>query len=110
MTATIRNRIKCHRRVRAGDLVPHELNFRLHPEHQKAAFQVASVRGHRLKSEAFPAGLRRPDEFLSLIPISELTDIMPSGGLCRGAPSIDNRDVPILSQPFIFPPGARSPS
>src|SRR5207253_4924324 len=40
MTATIRNRIKCHRRVRAGDLVPHELNFRLHPEHQKAALQA----------------------------------------------------------------------
>src|ERR1022692_2359969 len=35
--ATIRNRIKEHRRVRAGDLVPHELNFRLHPEHQRAA-------------------------------------------------------------------------
>ena len=40
MTAPIRNRIKCHRRVRAGDLVPHELNFRLHPEHQKAALQA----------------------------------------------------------------------
>src|SRR5260370_41455462 len=40
MTATIRNRIKCHRRVRAGDLVPHELNFRLHPEHQRAALQA----------------------------------------------------------------------
>ncbi len=40
MTAAIRNRIKCHRRVRAGDLVPHELNFRLHPEHQKAALQA----------------------------------------------------------------------
>ena len=25
----IRNRIKSHRRVRAGDLVPHELNFHL---------------------------------------------------------------------------------
>jgi hypothetical protein len=33
----IRNRIKGHRRVRAGDLVPHELNFRLHPESQRAA-------------------------------------------------------------------------
>src|SRR5205807_548819 len=37
MTTPIRNRIKCHRRVRAGDLVPHELNFRLHPEMQRAA-------------------------------------------------------------------------
>jgi len=40
MTAAIRNRIKAHRRVRAGDLVPHELNFRLHPEQQRAALQV----------------------------------------------------------------------
>src|SRR5438270_12088445 len=36
-TAPIRNRIKAHRKVRAGDLVPHEWNFRLHPENQKAA-------------------------------------------------------------------------
>jgi hypothetical protein len=36
----IRNRIKAHRRVRAGDLVPHELNFRLHPEKQRAALQA----------------------------------------------------------------------
>src|ERR1700720_3019500 len=35
--ASIRNRIKGHRRVRAGDLVPHELNFRRHPEAQKQA-------------------------------------------------------------------------
>jgi hypothetical protein len=34
---TIRNRVKTHRRVRAGELVPHEFNFRLHPEQQKAA-------------------------------------------------------------------------
>src|SRR5437868_8903879 len=40
MSEPIRNRIKNHRRVRAGDLVPHELNFRLHPEHQKAALQA----------------------------------------------------------------------
>src|SRR5438105_9784558 len=40
MIAPIRNRIKDHRRVRAGDLVPHELNFRLHPEHQRAALQA----------------------------------------------------------------------
>ena len=33
----IRNRIKTHRKVRAGDLVPHEWNFRQHPEAQKAA-------------------------------------------------------------------------
>src|SRR5215216_1430979 len=33
----IRNRIKGHRRVRAGDLVPHEWNFRTHPELQRTA-------------------------------------------------------------------------
>jgi hypothetical protein len=38
--APIRNRIKAHRRVRAGDLVPHEFNFRLHPEQQRAALQA----------------------------------------------------------------------
>jgi hypothetical protein len=32
-----RNRIKGHRRVRAGDLVPHEMNPRLHSEAQRAA-------------------------------------------------------------------------
>src|SRR5438477_8454588 len=34
-----RNRIKEHRRVRAGDLVPHELNPRTHSEAQKSALQ-----------------------------------------------------------------------
>jgi len=36
MTDSIRNRIKAHRRVRAGDLVPHELNYRHHPQRQRA--------------------------------------------------------------------------
>src|SRR5450631_4866196 len=36
----IRNRIKSHRRVRAGDLIPHELNFRHHPEAQKSALDA----------------------------------------------------------------------
>jgi hypothetical protein len=40
MQEGIRNRIKEHRRVRAGDLVPHELNFRLHPDLQKTALQA----------------------------------------------------------------------
>src|SRR5262249_15619486 len=35
-----RNRIKSHRRVRASDLVPHELNFRLHPDCQRAALHA----------------------------------------------------------------------
>ncbi len=37
---TIRNRIKEHRRVRAGDLIPHELNWRKHPKHQRAALEA----------------------------------------------------------------------
>jgi hypothetical protein len=40
MSEAIRNRIKAHRRVRAGDLLPHEWNFRLHPELQRAALQA----------------------------------------------------------------------
>ena len=40
MFTPIRNRIKAHRRVRAGDRVPHELNFRLHPDVQHAALQA----------------------------------------------------------------------
>jgi hypothetical protein len=36
----IRNRIKSHRRIRAGDLIPHEWNFRAHPEHQKATLKA----------------------------------------------------------------------
>jgi hypothetical protein len=40
MSSFIRNRIKCHRRVRAGDLLPHELNFRLHPDMQRSALQA----------------------------------------------------------------------
>jgi hypothetical protein len=40
MPDPIRNRIKAHRRVRAGDLVPHEFNFRTHPELQKRALQA----------------------------------------------------------------------
>jgi hypothetical protein len=37
MKPTPRNRIKRHVRVRAGDLVPHELNPRTHPDDQRAA-------------------------------------------------------------------------
>jgi len=35
----IRNRIKAHVTMRAGDLVPHDLNFRRHPDTQKAALR-----------------------------------------------------------------------
>src|SRR6516162_5425730 len=40
LSMNIRNRVKSHRRVRAGDLVPHEWNFRLHLELQKAALHA----------------------------------------------------------------------
>ena len=40
MHASIRNRIKEHRKVRAGDLVPHEWNYRFHPEGQRAALEA----------------------------------------------------------------------
>jgi hypothetical protein len=36
----MKNRIKDHRRVRAGDLVPHELNPRTHSEAQRVALQA----------------------------------------------------------------------
>jgi hypothetical protein len=36
----IRNRIKAHRRVRAGDLVPHEFNYRVHPSNQELALRA----------------------------------------------------------------------
>jgi hypothetical protein len=35
----LRNRIKAHRRVRAGDLVPHELNPRRHSDAQRAILE-----------------------------------------------------------------------
>src|SRR5262245_58582720 len=40
MPTPIRSRIKSHRRVRAGDLIPHELNFRLHPKRQRSALEA----------------------------------------------------------------------
>jgi hypothetical protein len=40
MSSAIRNRIKGHRRVRAGDLVPHEWNYRFHPPVQREALQA----------------------------------------------------------------------
>jgi hypothetical protein len=40
MNATVRNRIKAHVRVKARELVPHELNARMHPEVQKQALRA----------------------------------------------------------------------
>jgi hypothetical protein len=36
----MKNRIKDHRKIRAGDLVPHELNPRTHSDAQRAALQL----------------------------------------------------------------------
>ncbi len=47
-THSIRNRIKGHRRVRAGDLVPHEWNFRVHPEMQRGALLAYELPDGRL--------------------------------------------------------------
>ncbi len=38
--SAIRNRIRRHVRVRAGDLVPHELNARRHPQAQRRALRA----------------------------------------------------------------------
>jgi hypothetical protein len=43
MSATVRNRIKAHVRIRAGDLVPHDLNARVHSEAQRQA--LAAIYG-----------------------------------------------------------------
>src|SRR5260370_19018612 len=40
MTEPRRNRIKGHRQVRAGDLVPHEKNWRRHPAEQRHALEA----------------------------------------------------------------------
>ena len=39
--ATVRDRIKSLRRVRAGDLIPHPKNWRRHPAGQAAAMRAA---------------------------------------------------------------------
>src|SRR4051812_37747345 len=41
MKKPIRNRIVDHVQVRAGDLLPHPLNFRRHPEAQRAALAAS---------------------------------------------------------------------
>jgi hypothetical protein len=56
VTKPIRNRITAHVQVRAGDLVPHPLNFRRHPDDQRAALTASyeeigfarSLLGYRL--------------------------------------------------------------
>ena len=70
----IRNRIKCHRRVRAGDLVPHELNFRLHPDLQRHALRALYEQvGFARSLLAYPL----PDGKLKLIDGHLRRDISP---------------------------------
>lgn len=60
----IRNRIVEHRRVRAGDLVPHELNWRQHPQQQRLALQdIYTEVGFARSLLAYPL----PDGRLQLI-------------------------------------------
>ena len=60
----IRNRIKSHRRIRAGDLVPHELNFRRHPHWQARALRAVYEEVGFARSLL---GYRRPDGKIQLI-------------------------------------------
>lgn len=39
-SAALHNRIREHRQVRAGDLLPHPLNWRRHPDAQRAALEA----------------------------------------------------------------------
>src|SRR5262245_20652905 len=70
MKKAIRNRIVEHVQVRAGDLVPHPLNFRRHPDGQRAALTASyeevgfarSLLGYRLpdgKIQLIDGHLRR---------------------------------------------------
>jgi len=74
MLSPIRNRIKSHRRVRAGDLVPHEWNFRLHPDDQKAA--LAAVY-HQIGFARSLLAYELPDGRLKLIDGHLRRDIDP---------------------------------
>jgi ParB-like chromosome segregation protein Spo0J len=64
MNTPIRNRIVDHVTVRAGDLVPHPLNFRQHPQHQREALAAS------LQEVGFARsllGYRLPDGRIQLI-------------------------------------------
>jgi hypothetical protein len=83
----IRKRIIGHTEVRAGDLVPHPLNFRRHPEAQRAALadslaelgDIRSLLGYRLpdgRIQLIDGHLRRdldPDRLVTV----ELVDLTP---------------------------------
>jgi hypothetical protein len=60
----IRNRIVAHVTVRAGDLVPHPLNFRRHPAGQRAALEDSLAELGDIRSLL---GYRLPDGRIQLI-------------------------------------------
>jgi hypothetical protein len=60
----IRNRIVGHTAVRAGDLVPHPLNFRRHPARQRTALTDSL---HELGDIRSLLGFRLPDGRIQLI-------------------------------------------
>jgi hypothetical protein len=83
----IRKRIIGHTEVRAGDLVPHPMNFHRHPESQQAALadslaelgDIRSLLGYRLpdgRIQLIDGHLRRdldPDRLVTV----ELVDLTP---------------------------------
>jgi hypothetical protein len=64
MNTTIRNRIVGHVTARAGDLVPHPLNFREHPEAQR---QGLAASYEEIGFARSLLGYRRPDGRIQLI-------------------------------------------
>jgi hypothetical protein len=84
---SIRNRIVGHAAVRAGDLVPHPLNYRRHPARQRTALKdslselgdIRSLLGYRLpdgRIQLIDGHLRRdldPDRTVTV----ELVDLTP---------------------------------
>jgi hypothetical protein len=64
MTPPIRNRIIEHVAVRAGDLVPHPLNWRRHPQGQRRALEDSL---HELGDIRSLLGYRLPDGRIQLI-------------------------------------------
>jgi hypothetical protein len=85
--STIRNRIVGHAQVRAGDLVPHPLNYRRHPARQRAALRdsleelgdIRSLLGFRLadgRVQLIDGHLRRDLDPERIVTV-ELVDLTP---------------------------------
>ncbi|MBY0522213.1 MAG: hypothetical protein K2R98_02380 [Gemmataceae bacterium] len=64
MKPSVRNRIVEHVQVRAGDLVPHPLNFRRHPDEQREALEASYEEVGFARSLL---GFRLPDQRIQLI-------------------------------------------